>query len=88
MAWRRLENQSAPMKMAAARNTSAGAVFPVPAGTRKGTAAMATPITTVTTLRRPVAGGVTGVIPGGSGVAALGRGEAGGATKEVIAAPR
>ena len=30
-----------PMKMAAARNTSAGAVFPVPAGTSSGIAAMA-----------------------------------------------
>ena len=88
MAWRRLENQSAPMNMAAARNTSAGAVFPVPAGTRNGIAAMATPITTLTTLRRLPADGVTGVISGGPGVAAPGRAGVRGATSEVIAAPR
>ena len=58
MGWRWLENQSAPTKMAAARNTSAGAVLPVPAGTSQGIAAMAAPITTLTTLRRlPAAGG-------------------------------
>jgi hypothetical protein len=55
------------MKMAAARNTSAGAVFPVPAGTSQGMAVMATHITTLTTLRRRLADGVAGGIPGRSG---------------------
>src|SRR5882762_4484419 len=70
MTWRRLENQSAATKMAAARNASAGAVLPVNAGTRNGMAAMAVPSTTLTTLRRWLADGVTaGAASGGCGAA-------------------
>ena len=88
MGWRWLENQSAPMKMAAARNTSAGAVFPVPAGTSQGIAAMATPITTFTTLRRRLADGVAGGIPGRSGMVRPGSTGVRGLAREVTGPPR
>ena len=53
------------MKMATARNASAGAVLPVPDGISSGTPQMAAPMATLTTSARWLGDAVTGVISGG-----------------------